>query len=76
MFALVGRRVGRWFVKSLSENGIFLCARDRVKTRIQDYLQARIWYKFWTRFGYASYDTRDDTRFTRYDTSFGTRFTS
>ena len=72
MFVIVDRRIGRWFVKSLSENGIFLCACDRIQTRIQYYVQAGIWYKLWTRFGYTSYDTRDDTRFT----SGGARFTS
>ena len=29
-----------------------MCACDRIQARIQDYLQARIWYKLWTRFEY------------------------
>ena len=44
-----------------------MCACDRLQARIQNYLQAGIWYKLWIGFGYTSYDTRDDT-------SFGTRF--
>ena len=47
MFVMCDRWiVGKFedFVTSLSEVG-FVCARDRVQTRIQDYLQVGIWYK-------------------------------
>ena len=60
--------------EKLKENGI-LCVHGigyKLGYKIWHIIQARIWYKLWTRFGYTSYDTRDDTRFT----SWGTRFTS
>ena len=72
MSTIVDRRIGRWFAKSLSENGI-LCVHVigyKLGYKIWHIIQTGIWYKLWTRFGYTSYDTRDDTRFTSWDTRF------
>ena len=60
--------------EKLKENGI-LCVHVigyKLGYKLWHIIEAGIWYKFWTRFGC----TRYGTRFTRYDTSFGTRFTS